>query len=52
MVESIQQVGKVMGLRTIAEHVEDEETLITLQEIGVDFVQGYHLGRPESVLDE
>ncbi len=51
MVESIQQVGKVMGLRTIAEHVEDEATLVTLKEIGVDFVQGYHLGRPEPVED-
>jgi len=51
MVESIQQVGQVMGLRTIAEHVEDEDTLVTLREIGVDFVQGYHLGRPEAVED-
>jgi len=49
MVESIQQVGKVMKLDTIAEHVEDEATLTVLQEIGVDFVQGYHLGRPEAI---
>ena len=46
MVESIQQVGKVMQLETIAEHVEDEATLLLLREIGVDFAQGYHLGRP------
>jgi len=52
MVESIQQVGSVMGLRTIAEHVEDEDTLKTLQEIGVDYVQGYYLGRPEAVEDK
>ncbi len=49
MVESIQQVGEVMQLITIAEHVEDESTLMVLKEIGVDFVQGYHLGRPEAV---
>ena len=49
MVESIQQVGKVMKLTTIAEHVEDEPTLTVLKEIGVDFVQGFHLGRPEAV---
>jgi len=49
MVESIQQVGKVMKLRTIAEHVEDEATLAVLEEIGVDFAQGYHLGRPEAI---
>jgi diguanylate cyclase (GGDEF)-like protein/PAS domain S-box-containing protein len=49
MVESIQQVGKVMQLDTIAEHVEDEATLLVLKEIGIDFVQGYYLGRPEAV---
>jgi diguanylate cyclase (GGDEF)-like protein/PAS domain S-box-containing protein len=51
MVESIQQIGEVMKLRTIAEHVEDESTLLILQEIGVDYVQGYHLGRPEAIDD-
>ncbi len=49
MVESIQQIAEVMKLRTIAEHVEDEETLIILEEIGIDYVQGYYLGRPEAV---
>ena len=49
MVESIQQVGKIMELMTIAEHVEDEPTLSILREIGVDYVQGYHLGRPEAI---
>ncbi len=51
MVESIQQVGKVMGLRTIAEHVEDESTLLALKEIGVNYVQGYYLGRPQALED-
>ena len=49
MVESIHQVGKVMNLSTVAEHVEDETTLSILEEIGVDYVQGYHLGRPEPI---
>jgi len=49
MVESIQQIGEVMKLRTIAEHVEDKETLKVLEEIGVDYVQGYYLGRPEAI---
>jgi diguanylate cyclase (GGDEF)-like protein/PAS domain S-box-containing protein len=49
MVESIHQVGKVMNLSTIAEHVEDEKTLSILEKIGVDYVQGYHLGRPEPI---
>lgn len=51
MVESIQQVGKVMQLDTIAEHVEDEATLLVLKQIGVDYVQGYYLGRPEAIED-
>jgi len=49
MVESIQQIGKVMKLRTIAKHVEDEQTLKILREIGIDCAQGYYLGRPEAI---
>ena len=49
MVESIQQIGNVMHLKTIAEHVEDESTLNILQEIGVDYAQGFHLGRPQAI---
>jgi diguanylate cyclase (GGDEF)-like protein len=52
MVVSIQQMGSVMELDTIAEWVEDEETLNTLWEIGVDYVQGYHLGPPEAIKQE
>ena len=49
MVVSIQQMGRAMKLNTIAEWVEDEETLKALKEIGVNYVQGYHLGRPEAI---
>jgi EAL domain-containing protein (putative c-di-GMP-specific phosphodiesterase class I) len=52
MVESIQQIGNVMHLITIAEHVEDEPTLNILQEIGVDYAQGFHLGRPQAIEDD
>ena len=31
----------------VAEHVEDAETMELLAEYGVEFAQGYHLGRPE-----
>jgi len=47
MVKSINEVGHVMNTMTIAEFVEDEETLLKLKEIGVDFVQGYGIGKPE-----
>ncbi|HFB53375.1 MAG TPA: EAL domain-containing protein [Sulfurimonas autotrophica] len=35
-----------IGLQTIAEYVEDEASLKELLALGVDFVQGYHIGKP------
>jgi len=46
MVEAIVQVCHQLGKRTIAEFVEDQATLDLLREYGVDFAQGYHIGRP------
>ena len=53
MVEAINKVGHVMGIETIAEFVENDLTLGMLKTIGVDYAQGYGIGRPmpiESVL--
>lgn len=47
MVEAINQVGHIMGIRTIAEFVEDEATLVALRRLGVDYAQGHALHRPE-----
>jgi diguanylate cyclase (GGDEF)-like protein/PAS domain S-box-containing protein len=47
MVRSIHDIGHITGNLTIAEYVEDEASVIALREIGVDYAQGYHLGRPE-----
>ena len=49
MVEAIHQVGQIMKIRTIAEWVEDAATLEALKAIGVDFAQGYHIGRPQPI---
>lgn len=46
MVSAIKDVGKVMGIQTIAEFVEDEETLSILGLIGIDYAQGYGIGKP------
>jgi diguanylate cyclase (GGDEF)-like protein/PAS domain S-box-containing protein len=46
MVEAMVEIAKALGLSTIAEFVENEEILTKLQEFGVDFAQGYHVGRP------
>jgi diguanylate cyclase (GGDEF)-like protein/PAS domain S-box-containing protein len=47
LVSSIHQVGHLMGLRTIGEAVESDAALRVLQEIGVDYAQGFWLGMPE-----
>lgn len=47
MVTAINQVGHTMKLLTIAEFVENDSIKSRLMEIGVDYVQGYGIGRPE-----
>lgn len=47
MVEAINTIGHVMGIQTIAEFVESDEVKNELTAIGVDFAQGFGLGRPE-----
>jgi EAL domain-containing protein (putative c-di-GMP-specific phosphodiesterase class I) len=49
IVRSIHQVAMATGKMTVAEFVEDERTLELLREIGIDFAQGYHIGRPEVI---
>ena len=46
LVRSINDVGKVMGKATIAEFVENDAILEKLRGIGVDYAQGYSIGRP------
>ncbi len=46
VVEAVVTMAAGMGMRTIAEGVEDAETLSLLTELGVDLAQGHHLGRP------
>ena len=46
MVKSIQQIGNVMAIRTVAEFVENMAIAERLQELGVDYLQGYALGKP------
>ena len=45
-VESIHNIGKMMGIKTTAEYVENEEILNCVKAIGIDYAQGYHLARP------
>ncbi len=46
LVRSLVQVARELGKRTVAEFVEDAATLAKLKELGVDYAQGYYVGRP------
>ncbi|MCU0527818.1 MAG: EAL domain-containing protein [Elainella sp. Prado103] len=46
MVECINRIGHVIGIRTIAEFVENEVILEKLRELGVDYAQGYGIAKP------
>lgn len=49
MVAAIIQVGKILGIKTVAECAESEQILCTLRELGVDFAQGNAIGEPQHV---
>ena len=49
MVESIARIGKVLGKKIVAEYVESEAIMEILKDIGVDYVQGYHVGEPKAL---
>jgi len=49
VIEAIVGMARGLGKKTIAEFVGDDATLALLSTIGVDFAQGYHVGRPFDV---
>ncbi len=49
MVKSINEIGQVMGKKTIAEFVENDAILQVLKEIGIDYAQGFGISRPEPI---
>jgi EAL domain-containing protein (putative c-di-GMP-specific phosphodiesterase class I) len=51
MVRSIHEIGAIMGKTTIAEFVESAEILQVLRAIGVDYAQGYAIGKPRPLTD-
>jgi len=46
MIKLIAEVGAEAGMQTVAEYVQDSESLTLLGELGVDLAQGYFVGRP------
>ncbi|MGB0563171.1 MAG: EAL domain-containing protein [Spirulinaceae cyanobacterium] len=50
MVEGCHQIAHIMGLETMAEHVEDEATITHLRQIGIDYAQGYAIAQPNQLI--
>ena len=54
MVRAIAQLARSMSITTVAEYVETEEISVRIAELGVDYGQGFAIGRPiplEDLLD-
>ncbi|MGH9296290.1 MAG: EAL domain-containing protein, partial [Acidimicrobiales bacterium] len=55
IIESIVTIATGLGKHSVAEHVADGHTMRFLERLGVDFAQGYYVGRPtplERVLEQ
>jgi Amt family ammonium transporter len=51
MLELMHRIGREAGKQTIAEFVESPQTLARVNDIGIDFAQGYQIGRPRPISD-
>jgi EAL domain-containing protein (putative c-di-GMP-specific phosphodiesterase class I) len=49
VVQSVVDIARGLGKRTIAEFVGDAESVELLKRYGVDYVQGYYIARPQSL---
>ncbi len=51
-ITAVNRVAKSIGVKTIAELVENEETIVKLREVGIDFAQGFGISRPRPLAGE
>lgn len=49
MLESFHRISNAMGIKTVAEFVEDSKTLEQLKTIGIDYAQGYGIEQPKPI---
>ena len=47
LVKSIIEIARTLGKHTVAEFVESSEVLRILRDYGINYAQGYHIGKPE-----
>ncbi len=48
-VKALVGMAEGLGIKTVAEFVANERTLRTVRDLGVDYAQGFHIGRPEAL---
>ncbi len=46
IVQSMHNIARIMGKQTIAEYVENETLARLVREMGIDYLQGFHIGKP------
>jgi EAL domain-containing protein (putative c-di-GMP-specific phosphodiesterase class I) len=51
IVRAICDIAKALGKSTVAEFVEDQQTVMKLQQLGVDYLQGYFISKPMPIYD-
>lgn len=49
LVRSIVEVAQSLRMRTVAEAVGDDATIELLRRLGVDYIQGFHVGEPQPI---
>ncbi|MBX2824890.1 MAG: EAL domain-containing protein [Gammaproteobacteria bacterium] len=49
MVKAINEISQSLGMQTVAKYVESPQLLDAVRELGIDFAQGYYLGKPEII---
>ncbi|GAA5136160.1 bifunctional diguanylate cyclase/phosphodiesterase [Thalassotalea piscium] len=52
LVKALHELGGKFGYRLVAEGIESEEVLQKLMKVGCDFGQGYHISRPEKIVNQ
>jgi diguanylate cyclase (GGDEF)-like protein/PAS domain S-box-containing protein len=50
IIDAINRIGHILSMETVAEEVENAETLAKLRELGIDCAQGYFIAAPEAIL--
>ncbi len=49
MIKAINEIGQTLGRKTVAMHIENGQLLSTIKELGVNYAQGFHVGKPEII---